>query len=166
MQHKYLLIEVTVFTILLPTSVFFLLKSFGKVDSIMISDLSQRKFPLIIQITLIFILIEKSITIDSVPELYFFFLGGLISALIAFILLFYNIKASIHMIGITILTAFIIGLSYHKQINSMFLFAFLIMVNLLVASSRLEMKAHTIKELIIGFISGLLPQMVLWYFWL
>jgi hypothetical protein len=39
-------------------------------------------------------------------------------------------------------------------------------MNGVVASSRLEMKAHTPKELVIGFLLGVIPQLFLLHFWL
>lgn len=165
-QKQLILLQIGIITIFIPISFYFLLKSFGKIDSVMVSNLSQRKLPLIIQIGLLFTLIQKSITLDQIPELYYYFLGGLISAFLALIFLFGKIKISIHMIGISTLTAFVIGLSFHNHINIVNTVVFLIVMNGVIAASRLEMKAHNNKELIVGFLSGLLPQMVLLYFWL
>jgi hypothetical protein len=39
-------------------------------------------------------------------------------------------------------------------------------MNGVIASSRLVMKAHTPKELIIGFFSGAIPQLLLLVVWL
>jgi hypothetical protein len=39
-------------------------------------------------------------------------------------------------------------------------------MNGIVASSRLVMKAHSDKELLVGFLSGVIPQIALLYFWL
>ncbi|HMK07043.1 MAG TPA: hypothetical protein VK476_05895 [Flavobacterium sp.] len=166
-QQKILILaQVSIITILLPIAFYFLLKTYKKVDSIMIASPSQRKLPLMIQIVLIFILIQKSITVDLIPELHFFFWGGLISAATAFLLLHANLKVSLHMIGISAITAFSIGLCFHNRINMIYPITFLISLNGFVANSRIEMKAHSIKELIIGFWIGLLPQLMLWYFWL
>lgn len=112
------------------------------------------------------VLIEKSITIERFPELYFFLLGGLISTSLAFIVLYAKIKASIHMIGISALTVFIIGLSIHNQINILIMVSFFVLMNGCVASSRLVMKAHTHKEILFGFLFGIIPQCTLFYFWL
>lgn len=167
LNQKYLiLLQVTIISIFIPISFYYLLKTLGKVDSMMVSELSQRKIPLIIQAVLIITLIQKSITLDRIPELFFFFLGGLVSTLATLLLLFGKIKASIHMIGISSLTAFVVGLSLHNQINFMYYIAFLILMNGVVASSRLEMKAHTNMELAIGFLVGLIPQLALYFFWL
>jgi hypothetical protein len=151
---------------LLPIAFFYLLRTFGKIDSIMLSDISQRRIPLLLQIMLFSVLIEKSITIERFPALYFFFLGGLLSVLLAFGLLFLKIKASIHMIGISSLTVFIIGLSINNEVNALNLISFFVLINGAVASSRLEMKAHDNKELVIGFLCGILPQIGLLYCWL
>lgn len=132
----------------------------------MLSDMSQRKIPLLLQIMLFAVLIEKSITFERFPSLYFFFVGGVFSTIAAFLLLYLKTKASIHMIGISSLTVFIIGLSIHNEINTINTVAFFVVMNGLVASSRLEMKAHSNKELMIGFLCGVIPQSILLYFWL
>lgn len=132
----------------------------------MLHELAQRKIPLLIQCLLLFILISKSITIDAIPELFFFFAGGLASSALALILTFARVKASLHMIGISALTAFAMGLSFHNETNALLPITALVFANGLVASSRLEMKAHSAVELAIGFCCGLIPQLVLWYFWI
>lgn len=150
----------------MPLSFFYLLRTFGKVDSIMLSEVSQRKIPLLLQIALTTILIQKSVTIDRFPELYFFFLGGILSSFIAFALLFLKIKASIHMIAISALNFFVIGLSIRFEHNLVYTIASLFLLTGVIASSRLVMKAHSMKELIIGYLSGVVPQMLLWILWL
>lgn len=165
--QKYLILfQIIIITILIPVSFFYLLKTLGKVDSIMVKDLSQRKIPLIIQSALLLILITKGITFSRIPELFYFLIGGLWSTLITLALLFGKIKASIHMLGISSLTAFVIGLSIHNQVNITYVISSLIVMNGLLAASRIVMNAHSNKELVIGFFVGILPQIILWYFWL
>jgi hypothetical protein len=165
-QSYLLLFQIIIITIFLPMAFFYLLKTFGKVDTIMLSDVNQRKIPLLLQMALTGVLITQSITVERFPELFFFFFAGLITTFIAFVLLFFKIKASIHMIGISALTYFIIGLSIHNQINIMFTIASLFLFSGIIASSRLYMKAHTMSELILGYIIGMLPQLSIGYFWL
>lgn len=165
-QHIALFLQIIIITFLLPLAFFYLLKTYGKIDSIMVSNIAHRKIPLLLHIVLLTILITKSITLERFPTLYFYFLGGILSAAMTFVLLYAKIKASLHMVGMSSLTAFIIGLSLHNQINTIHLVTFFVLMNGLVASSRLVMKAHTNKELLIGFLCGLLPQLALFYFWL
>lgn len=70
------------------------------------------------------------------------------------------------MIGISALTTFMIGLSIKNEVNTNNIIAIFVLINGAVASSRLEMKAHNNKELLIGFLCGTLPQVVVFYFWL
>ena len=160
------MIQIVIITVLIPISLFYLLLSLGKVDSIMIARLSQRKIPLIVNCILLLILTQKSITIDRIPELYFFFFGAFWSTVLAILFLFLKIKASLHMLGMAALTVFIIGLSSKVEVPLLYTIASFITLNGFVASSRLQMKAHTLFELTVGFLCGALPQFYIWYFWL
>ncbi len=161
-----MLIQITLITILVPITFLYFLKIIGKVDSIMVSDLSQRKIPLAIQLALMAILLNKSIPVDKMPELFYFFLGGMASTFLALFFLFVNRKVSIHMIGMGSLTAFVIGMSFHDARNWVLLITGLLLLSGAVGSSRLQMKAHTGKELAIGYAVGLIPQLILWRLWL
>lgn len=166
-KEKYLvLLEVTTITFIIPVLFFFLLRLTGKINSIMAAELSERKLPLVIQCFLIILLVRKSITLERYPELHFFFLGALMSTLIALILLFFNKKVSLHMMALSALTLFVFGLSIHNHNQNTLLIIFLVLMNGFVASSRLIMKAHTPKELIIGVFLGSIPQIFLLFLWL
>lgn len=165
-EKYFALFQIVIITILLPILFFFVLRVAGQVDSIMISEISQRKIPLVIQCFLSILLVRKSITLGHFPEFHFFFLGGLLSTVVSLVLLFFKTKASLHMIAISAFTIFVIGLSIHNQTRNINVIAFLVLMNGFVASSRLEMKAHTPKELVIGFLLGIIPQLLLLPLWL
>ena len=165
--EKYIAVfQIVIITILLPILFFFVLRSVGQLDSIMISEISQRKIPLVMLCFLTILLVRKSITLDRFPELHFFFLGGLLSTVLALVLLFFRTKASLHLLAVSALTLFVIGLSIHNQSRNINWIAFLVFMIGVVASSRLEMQAHTTKELVIGFLLGSIPQLIFFYFWL
>jgi hypothetical protein len=166
LEKYFAVFQIVIITILLPILFYFVLRTAGKVDSVMVSEISQRKIPLVIQCFLTILLVRKSITLDHFPEFHFFFLGGLLSTVFALVFLFFKTKASLHMVAISALTVFVIGLSIHNQTRNINLIAFLVLMNGIVASSRLEMKAHTVKELVIGFLLGIIPQLLLFRFWL
>jgi hypothetical protein len=165
-QQIYLvIIQIVIVTIFIPLTFYYLLLSYGKVDSIMLAKKSQRKIPLLIHAVLLFVLISKSITVDNLIELHYFFLGSLISTIVAFLLIYKEIKASLHLIGMTALSVFAIGISLHFQVRMLLLIVVLLFLNGIVASSRLIMKAHTNTELFIGSLVGIIPQVILFYFW-
>jgi len=160
------LIQVTILTLLLPLSMYFLFRSLGVVSSFTEASISERKMPIAVQAVLLFVLIKFSVSRDTVAELYFFFLGGFLSSVIVLASVILKFKASLHMIGISALTCFIFGLSMYYQMPFVNLVAFSFVCVGLVASSRLYMKAHTYPELIAGMIIGAGPQLFLYKYWL
>ena len=166
-QEVYLvIIQIVIITIFIPLTVYYLLLSLGKVDSIMLAHKNQRRLPLLIHAILLLILIRKSITIDYFPVLYFFFLASFISTFLAFIFLFSKFKVSLHQLAIASFTVFAIGISLHFNVRMLWIIVPLILCNGLVASSRLVMKAHTPTELILGGLIGSIPQIGVLYLWL
>lgn len=166
-QIVYLyLIQILLLTVFVPLGVFYLLISLGKIDSIMVSKVSERKIPLLIHILLLNVLIQFSITREQIPELYFFFLASIISSLIALVFIFFKIKSSLHMLGMATLTVFFIGLSVHFNQLNYVVIAILLLCNGIVATSRLYMKAHTYFELFLGYLIGLIPQVIFLWYWL
>jgi len=165
-QIYKVIIQIVIITIFIPVTFYYLLLSFGKVDSIMLAKTAQRKFPLMIHAVLLIILVQKSIRVDNLLELHYFFLGSLISTFLALAMAFLGFKVSLHMIGITAVTVFAIGISLLFQVRMVLEISILLLVCGLVAQSRLAMKAHTYKELFYGTLIGILPQLALFYWWL
>ncbi|HLO74195.1 MAG TPA: hypothetical protein VK164_09700 [Flavobacterium sp.] len=160
------LLQVTILTLLLPLSMYFLFRLLGVVSSFTEASLTERRMPIAVQAILLFVLIKYSVSKEIFTELYFFFLGGLFSAVLVLASVMLKFKASLHMIGVSALTAFVYGLSVYYQLPFVNLIAFCIVCMGLVASSRLYMKAHTPIELIAGIAIGLLPQVLLFKYWL
>jgi hypothetical protein len=155
-----------ILTILIPFVLFFLLKNTGIITSIHLENVKQRKIPLLLQSILLIVVIKMVIDVYHYPELYFFFLGILFSSLSAIFMVLFNIKASLHMIGVSGIAMFTIALSIHFGLNLTILIAILMIFNGLVATSRLHCKAHSNLELILGFLIGIIPQLTLANFWL
>jgi membrane-associated phospholipid phosphatase len=156
-----LLLQITIITVFIPLAFFYLLTQTGKIDSVMINNVSERKIPLILHILLVSALIKKNDLNINIPELYYFFLGTIVSSVIALILVFFKIKASLHMLAIGGLTMFCIAISICFQTQNIQFIATLLVCNGIIGTSRLLMKAHTIDELILGYIIGFLPQLIL-----
>lgn len=161
-----IIIQVIIIMVLIPVAFFFMLRTFGKVDTVMVSDVRQRKLPLLLQSALIFLLIWQGISPDRVPELYYFFIGALAASILSLGFAFAGIKASLHMAALGAMLLFIIGLSIQNHYHAIGTVASLLVFTGLVASSRLEMEAHHAGELVLGFFAGAVPQVAVWYFWL
>lgn len=160
------LIVVFILTILIPILLFFLLKTLGMIGSIHLKTVKERKIPIILQCLLVILVLKMVFQPNMYPELYSFFVGILFSLITAFALVASKFKVSLHMIGISGVTMFLIALSIHFKINALVLISLLLFANGWIASSRLHTKSHSTLELIFGFFVGLIPQLILVNYWL
>lgn len=163
---KAKIISIFILTIILPVLLFFLLKTLGKVNSIYLKTTEERIYPLILNCLVILIVLQRIITLSQIIELYYFFIGVLISTMACLMLAIFKFKASIHMISITGLFMFFINLSIHFSINIIGTLALMSIITGAIATSRLHVKAHTYKELILGVFIGVIPQLILVSYWL
>ena len=163
---KAKIIALAILTIALPLLLFYLLKTVGLVNSIHLKTTKERIRPLMLNSIIILLALRHIVPSHDLIELYFFFIGILISTLTCLVLAFIKFKASIHMISLGGVFMFFIALSIHFSININGTLALMCLIIGAVATSRLHLKAHTIVELIIGFFIGLLPQLVLLNYWL
>ncbi|MEC3905857.1 hypothetical protein VOI54_02380 [Tamlana sp. 2201CG12-4] len=160
------LILLFILTIMLPILLYFLLKTLGRVNSIYLNTTRERIYPLLLNCVIILIVLQRIITPTQAIELYFFFVGILISNMACLILAIMKFKASIHMIGISGLFMFFIALSIHFSININGTLAIMAVIIGAVATSRLHVNAHNSKELVMGLFIGVIPQLVLIPNWL
>ena len=160
------LIAVIIITVCIPLISFFLLKNLGLIKSIHLADVTERKYPLMIQILLVLLIIKMVFKTYEDFELYYFFTGILFTTLTALFLVFFKVKASLHQMAISGVTLFVIGLSLHFNSNILIGIASFAIINGLVATSRLHTKSHTTPELLIGFFIGAIPQLFLFPYWL
>ncbi|MCB0374567.1 MAG: hypothetical protein KDD04_01460 [Sinomicrobium sp.] len=155
-----------IITIAVPVIFFFLFKHVGWVHSIALERVSERKIPLYVFIVLIFIVARRVIYPTLTLELYYYFISFLGALTIILALTYFKFKASIHLMGISGFTVFILGLSMHYEINITLALSVMALCMGLVASSRLYLEAHTAKELWVGFLAGVIPQLVAFNYWL
>lgn len=160
------LLAIAIVTIIIPIAVFFLLRNLGQVETIFLREVSERKFPLMIQCILLLLIIKVVFNPYDNPELYYFFIGILFSSFTALIMVLFKVKVSLHQIGVAGILMFLVGLSAHFKVNLLVSISFFLFVNGWVASSRLQNASHTYPELALGLIVGALPQFILYNLWL
>jgi hypothetical protein len=165
-QQFLILFQIGIVTVLIPIAFFYFFRSFDKAESVKFPDLYQKKIPLIFHGMILYLLLSNTVKETIIPELYYFLLGGLISTFILFVLVLLKINATVQLVGISALTVFVGALSVHLEVNSIYSIAVLVLLNGLLATSQLELKTTTYKEILFGFCAGILPQLVLSSFWL
>lgn len=163
---KAKLFSIVILTIILPILLFFLLKTINKVDSIYLKSTRERLIPLFINCIIISLILIRVLKPNEIVELYYFFLGILFSTLGCLVFAIFKIKASIHMIASSGFFMFAVALGIHYQININGTIALMMIILGAIATSRLHLKAHNNKELLIGLFIGLIPQLILLTYWL
>ena len=160
------LISMFILAILLPILTYFLLKTLGKVNSIHLETSKERIYPLMLYCIIIIIVLQRIITPSQVIEVYFFLIGLLISNMTCLLMAIMNFKISLHMMAACGVFMFFVALSIHFSININGTLSLMAIMIGAIATSRLHLKAHNVKELIIGTFIGMIPQLVLVNYWL
>lgn len=160
------LFSITILTVILPLLLFYLLKTLKRVDSVHLETTDERKLPLLLNCLIITLVLIRVLPQNEIPELYFFFIGILISTITCFALAIIKFKASIHMIAAAGFFMFAVALAIHFKININGTIGLMCIILGAIATSRLHLKAHTPIELTIGFFVGFMPQLVLLNYWI
>ncbi len=163
---KAKLFSLFILTIILPVLLFLLLKSIKQAESIYLENVNHRIIPLILNCLITILILIKVLPPNEFVELYFFFIGVLLSTITCLILALISFKASIHMIASGGVLMFFIALSIHFSINISGSIALMCLIVGAIGSSRLHLEAHTKIELFIGLLIGIIPQLILLNYWL
>lgn len=165
-QERFLLIVIFVITYIFPLILIFLLKSFKMINSYHMVTIEERKFPLLLFISITIFMgywLLKSTVVNLLSLFYFGYGLGLI---ITYVLLYFKIKVSLHTSAISGLIGFVICFSFYYKVNLIILLVALLLLNGLLASSRLRLNAHKLNEVIIGFFLGLLSQFLIYFIYI
>tara|TARA_B100000929_G_scaffold226633_1_gene182938 strand:- start:3166 stop:3798 length:633 start_codon:yes stop_codon:yes gene_type:complete len=163
---KAKLLAISIITIFIPIVFYFLLKNLGKASNIFLDKVNERRWPLFFYVLLNFMVLHQILNFYNYPGLYYYFVGILASTIIVYLCTWFNLKASLHMVGMSGLLAFIAGFCIYFHLYYIYTICFLIIATGLTASSRMFYKAHSQTELALGFLIGSIPQIIVFYIWL
>jgi hypothetical protein len=163
---RAILAAVFIVTAAIPVLLFFLLRNIGWISRSNLYEASERKIPLFIYIAISYIALIKIIPSSYSNELHFYFVGIIGALLATLVLIYFNYKASLHMVGISGLTTFVLGLSFHYEKNIILGLSILFLIMGVVASARLYQKANKTHELAIGVVLGAITQLITFTYWL
>jgi len=157
-QEYIILLFVFLSTYVLPIFLLIVLKQFKLINNYDLKTINERKFPVIFFIVLSFMVGKMMMKTQIVDLLAFSFFGISFALSITYLLFKFNIKTSLHTLGIGGIIGFVIVMSYEYQLNFNLLIACLFILSGLIAFSRLKLKAHVPKEIYLGFIVGFITQ--------
>ncbi|PHR69157.1 MAG: hypothetical protein COA67_11460 [Lutibacter sp.] len=120
----------------------------------------ERKFPLLFLTIISYLLGIMLYRTHIVEELAVFYFGMTLTLLISYFLLYIHFKISLHAIGIGGLIGFLGVLSFSYELNLIVVLALFFIISGAIMTSRLKLKAHEGKEVYLGFIIGLVIQII------
>ncbi len=158
---QHLTISIFVNTFIMPAVAILMMKALGFIRSVEMHNKKERIIPFVAAMTFyIWAFLAVKDYFSYMPYIYtVFILGTLISIILSFLItLFY--KLSIHMVGISGMLVAVMLMMMNSTKPMLNVFLAVIILNGLIATARLYLKAHTIKEIYVGFMVGVGGQMV------
>lgn len=143
-------------TYLIPLIVLIILKTFGYIKSYQVTTIKERKIPLLLMILLFYLLGNTLFRNPFIRDLGTLFYATSLGLVTIYLLFIFKLKTSLHLLSLGIAVGFFLLLSIIYITSFLPLIVVLILISGILASSRLYLKAHTPKEVYLGFFIGVL----------
>jgi hypothetical protein len=166
LKISYWLISIIILSVLLPLVLYFILNKLEQVQTIHLKTSKERIWPLGLNSMILGYLCVYVFPESICIELHYFFLGIVVTILTGLVLALLKFKSSIHMMSASSAFFFIILLNLHYGYSFSSAFVVFVIMMGAMASSRLHLNAHTVRELVIGLIIGVIPQLLFLKDWL
>ncbi len=150
-------------TYIIPVLLSFLLYKLNFIASIEMKTARDRRVPYLIGALCYYIVASLVEQIQIPREAYLYLLASTLVIVIHLVALLF-FKPSAHLAGIGGFTGLLMALSLKYGINLLPFLGVCFLLSGLLASARLFLKAHTGREILLGYLSGLLLVGVMVYF--
>lgn len=154
-QKLMVLSLVFIVTYLIPLLIIVLFKKLKIIKNYKTESIKERKLPVALMVFLYYLLGSTISNLTNLKDLGLLFYATSLALFIVYVLFFFKIKASVHLLSLGIFLGFFMVLTniYAKPFTLVIIILFLIAG--ILASARLKLKAHNPKEIYIGFFVGL-----------
>jgi len=149
-------------SIFLPIVTVLLLKGLGFIDSIQLRTQKDRIIPYVACITFFFWSFYVSKKLGDPSELTAFLLSAFIASSASLIINNY-MKVSMHAMGVGGLTAFFSLLLFANRLDDVFSLLLVFLIAGITTTSRFIVSDHKPAEITVGFITGVLIQVITWF---
>lgn len=163
-QHQYLLLSVIFLaTYIIPLLLLLFLRALGQIETFELQTIRERKFPIIFMIFLLFFTGRVFYDLPHTRDISYLFYSISLGLTIVHLLFTLNIKTSLHLLGMGGAIGYLMIFQIIYHINVLPIIAIFFILSGIVASARLHLKAHTTKEIYLGFFIGILSQFMGYY---
>jgi membrane-associated HD superfamily phosphohydrolase len=150
-------------TYILPLFILILFKKLNLIKSFKAESIQERKTPVVIMIIIFYLLGSTFRKVPNLSDIGLLFYATCLGLICIYTLFSLKIKTSIHLLSIGITTGFFFTLTTLYNENLILLISLLLLLSGLMANARLHLKAHTEKEVYIGFFIGFVSPILLFY---
>jgi membrane-associated phospholipid phosphatase len=159
-----LLSLIFVVTYLIPLLILIVFKKLKLIKTFNADSIQERKLPVAVMIVLFYLLANTITNSTGLRDIGLLFYATSAALTLTYVCFAFQLKASIHLLALGISTSFFIVLGFLYTTN----FALVIILNILlaglVAIARLYLKAHTPREVYLGFLFGFIAPLGIYYF--
>ena len=150
-------------TYLVSLGILIVLKGLKLIHSFKVQTIKERKIPLFLMIFLFTVLGNILLRTAVFRDFGMLFYGTSFGLILVYLFSIFKIKVSLHLLSMGSMVGFfiIMGMEYMTPLTHILLI--LILFSGLLASSRLHLKAHTPKEVYLGFFFGMITQTAVYY---
>ncbi len=155
-------LEIYLFTVsvLIPLLFFITLKYSGLFKNFLMETPRERLFFSWMILVVYLIIVNKILKFHIFLELVPFFLGISLALIITGICNYFGKKPSLHALGMGGMISFLMIWSYYSRTFVLPVLSILFLIASLVLAARLYLNAHNIKEIICGFVTGVITQIL------
>jgi len=158
-ERQYLVLSIVFFsTYILPIILLVILKTLGFIKSFQVASINERKIPLFLMLLVFYILGSILIKIPVFKELGVLFYGTNLALIATYMLFFFKIKTSLHILSMSSTLGFFLIYGALHSISILPIAISIIVLTGLLASARLHLKAHNPQEIYLGFFLGVTSQ--------
>ena len=150
-------------TYIVPLLLMIVLKQLNMIRTFKTKTIEQRKFPIAFMAILFYLLANTITSVSALTDLGLFFYAITLSLVITYVLFFFKIKLSIHLIALGAFIGFFLTLSQLYSQSYLLVTMVMFLVSGIVANARLSLKAHTVQEIYYGFFLGLIAPLILYH---
>lgn len=162
-QELGLLVLIFVTTYLIPLFILILFKKIKLIKSFNVSSIKERKIPVAMMIVLFYLLGNTLYNVSNLRDIGLLFYATTIGLVFIYILFSFQFKTSIHLLSLGIFTGFFIVLGITYSQNYILLIIIAVLLSGVLATARLNLKAHNSKEIYFGYFLGFISPFLVFY---
>jgi len=159
-QEKIVLLFIFISTYIFPLLFLQFLKQLKFINTIYLHTAKERKLPVLFLLFVFFMVGSMFFKLGTTLDLGMFFIANSLALSIIFVFLSKKNKISLHTLGLGGIIGYFIVQSFYLQINFLSILIPLFLLSGIIATTRCSLKAHTEKEIYLGFFIGLFCQLI------